>query len=127
MEETHQTRADPWILFCGHHTDPGNVALHLLAWVAFWGGLLLGLVHLDPAWLLLSLAAGPLCHLGHFLFEKEDSGPGRPMLLELIPFHVGRMVLRTLTGRYVEDIAEARAHRQTVALLSFWKPNTELH
>ena len=126
MEETRTRRHDAWIAFCCDHSDPGNIALHLLAWAAFWGGLLLGLMHQDPSWLLATLAAGPLARLGHELFEQETALEEVLPLAGWIPWHVGRMVFRVLIGRYADDVAAARSHRENLVLLAFWRA-AEVH
>ncbi|GEM_PF-5920494 len=105
MDETH-TRQLAWQTFCKHHTEPGNLALHLLGFALFWGGLGLTLLHQDAIWLFAVILSGPIATLGHQLFEADVPASAAPPGHPWVPRYVGRMIWRICTGEYADDVQQ---------------------
>ncbi len=104
MDETHTGR-DGWATFCKHHSEPGNLALHLAGFALFWGGLSLAVLHQDATWLFALVLSGPLATLGHQLFEPDVPAASAPPGHPWVPRYVGRMLFRIGTGEYADDLA----------------------
>lgn len=99
---------DPWDRFVLRHQKPGNLAVHFVSMLCFYGGPVAALAAGDAWYLAYFFASGLIGGLGHYLFDD-----GRVDLRELtsrpeVPHYVVVMFWRILRGRYAEDTRRAR-------------------
>lgn len=97
-----------WDRFVLRHQKPGNLAVHFVSMLCFFGSPVAALAARDARYLAFFFASGLIGGLGHWLFDD-----GRVDLRELtsrpeVPHYVVVMFWRLLTGRYAEDTRLAR-------------------
>jgi hypothetical protein len=97
---------DYWDVFVLKHQHPINIFLHILGIFIFYG-LLFSAWKLQNFWLLLALPLTQIVGLtGHFLFEQSHIDLQDAVFSWRASRCLGRMLLRTLIGKYGEDIRQ---------------------
>ena len=104
-----------WEAFCLRHSKPGNLWLHFVSFLCFWGGPVLAWVKWNPWWLLPFFASGLIGVLGHALFKDGEVSTREATYQVTVPFLVTWMFLRILLGRYGGDLARARAKQAALS------------
>jgi len=106
-----------WETFILRHQKPGNLAVHFVSWLMFFGGPLIALLTFNPWWLSLFLLSGATGAAGHFIFG--DSGVSlREATSNLsVPVFVSRMFWDLLRGKYWSQVQEAQRKAQGLGLI----------
>jgi len=98
-----------WERFVVRHTARGNLVVHGVSFVFFWGGPVAALAAWDWRYLILYVVSGPLGALGHHLFEDGDVSVREATFQPAVPFYVTVMFWKLARGRWGDEIARARA------------------
>ena len=97
-----------WERFVVRHTAPGNLVVHAVSFVLFWGSPLVALVAWDWRWLVGYVVSGPLGAAGHWLFEDGDVSVREATFQPAVPIYVAIMFWKLLRRQWREEIAKAR-------------------
>jgi len=106
---TEPAPLSPWDLFVLRHRKTGNLWVHLLSFVVFWGGLAAALALWNPGGLLVFAASGPIGAAGHYIFDDGGVSLHEATSSPMVVFYVTVMFYRIARGRYAADIAAADA------------------
>jgi len=98
----------PWDRFVLRHTKPGNLAVHALSSLLFFGTPILALVLWSP-WPLLGFAiSGWVGAAGHRIFKDGGVSLREATAQPEVPYFVLVMFWRIARGVYAQDIARAQ-------------------
>ena len=110
--------ATEWDRFVIRHRKPGNLAVHLVSFILFWGGPIAAWALWDARWLIAFFASGPVGALGHFVFRDGRVDLRETTSRPTVVFYVTRMFWRLLRGTYFDDVRAAEAKLAVPALRS---------
>jgi hypothetical protein len=112
---------DYWDIFILKHQHPINITLHILGIFVFYGLLFTSWIQHNP-WLLLALPLSQITGLiGHLLFERSHVDIQDAVFSLRASRCLGLMLLRTLQGKYREDI------HQRLEILQQYQAQSEPH
>ncbi len=100
-----------WERFVLRHTQPGNLAVHFVSLLLFFGSPLVALIAWSPWPLLGFVFSGAVGTLGHVLFRDGAVSVRESTSQPEVPYYVVRMFWLLARGRYAGEIAAARAKR----------------
>lgn len=64
-----RTKLSPWEFFVLRHTKPGNLVVHFVSFLMFWGGLAAAFVRREPLWLIPFFLSGIFAAPAHWYFD----------------------------------------------------------
>lgn len=94
---------DPWDRFVLRHQRPGNLVIHFVSMLCFYGGPALALLAWNPWWLAAFFASGLLGAFGHWAFDDGPVSLREMTSQPEVPGFVVRMFWRMLRGEYARD------------------------
>jgi len=97
-----------WDLFVLRHAKRGNLILHFVSWLMFFGGPLLALLSWNAWWLTLFLASGAVGAAGHYVFKDSGVSLREATSTPGVPLYVSRMFVLIARGEYAEEVRRAR-------------------
>jgi N-acyl-D-aspartate/D-glutamate deacylase len=100
---------DYWDVFVLKHQHPGNIAMHMLGVIIFYGFLLIAAVSRDWRWLLALPLSQIVGLIGHFLFERTYIDGKDAIFSVRASRCLNRMFIRVLMGHYKEDLQNVRS------------------
>lgn len=100
-----------WPAFVLRHRHPGNLVVHAISAVLFWGFPWIALVTGDPRWWIGFLVSGVVGAAGHYVFADGGVSLREATSQPEVPWYVLRMFWRIARRRYAEDVAHAEALR----------------
>ncbi|MBI4345671.1 MAG: hypothetical protein HY553_02375 [Elusimicrobia bacterium] len=99
---------DDWTRFVLRHQHPGNLAVHFVSMLWFYGGPPAAVLDRDARWLLLFFASGFLGGLGHWWFDDGRVDWREMTSRPEVPHYVVIMFWRIFTGKWPQDTERAR-------------------
>ncbi len=99
---------DAWDLFVLRHTKPGNLAVHFVSFLMFFGAPVLALLTWDPWWLLAFFLSGGVGAAGHYAFDDAGVSLREATSTPTVPFFVAIMFYKLARRTYWADVAAAR-------------------
>jgi hypothetical protein len=101
----------PWERFVLRHTHRGNLALHFVSMLMFFGAPVVALVLWSPWPLLAFMTSGLVGTAGHYLFRDGTVSARESTSQPEVPYYVLRMFWLLARGRYAHEVAAAQAKR----------------
>lgn len=98
-----------WDQFVLRHTKPGNLAVHFVSAVMFYGAPVAAVLTWDPWWLAAFALSGVVGAAGHYLFDDGGVSVREATFTPAVPFFVGIMFFKLASGTYADDLATARS------------------
>jgi hypothetical protein len=98
-----------WEYFVVRHCTRGNLLVHFVSFVVYWGSLSMLLLTRDPHWLLVWVPSGLIGTLGHYVFEEGTVSAKEAAFSPAVPFYVTIMFWRILRGTYFDEVRLVKA------------------
>lgn len=108
-EVAWRARLSAWDFFVLRHRKPGNLLVHFVTFVIYWGSPVVAWWTWNPWWLLGLPLSGALAAPSHWLFDDGGVSVREATWDPAVPFYVTIMFWRMARGLYREDIARAEA------------------
>ena len=105
-----------WEAFALRHHSRGNLWMHLVSFIAFWGGLVMALVTWQPWWLAVWACSGTIGTAGHYLFDDGSVSVKEAAFSPAVPFYVGIMFVRIARGTYFDEVRDIQARHGVAAI-----------
>lgn len=101
-----------WDHFVLRHQKPGNLVVHFISMLMFYGGPLLAVWRWDWRWFVPFFLSGILGAIGHYAFGDGGVRVRETTSSPVVPLYVPWMFIRIACRRYHEDTARARRSYQ---------------
>lgn len=98
-----------WERFVLRHTKPGNLAIHFLSMLLFYGSPLVALIAWSPWPLVGFVISGAVGTAGHYLFRDGTVSVRESTSQPEVPYYVVVMFWKIARGEYAAEIERARA------------------
>jgi hypothetical protein len=99
----------PWDLFVLRHRKPGNLVVHFVSALLFFGTPVAALVLMQP-WLLEGFfSSGMVGAAGHYVFKDSGVSVREATVATEVPYFVLVMFYKIARGTYAADIERAMA------------------
>jgi hypothetical protein len=110
-ELSKENRGDltDWDVFVLRHRKRGNLAVHAVSCVCFFGGLLMAALTGKPVYLLAFFSSGIIGAAGHYLFKDGGVSVREATVQQTVPIYVVRMFWKLAWGTYQADVDQALA------------------
>ncbi len=99
----------PWQHFVLRHTKPGNLAVHALSAVCFFGGPPMALITWNPWWLAPFLVSGLIGAAGHHLFDDGGVNAREATSQPEVPGYVLIMFWMLARGQWWNEVEGVRS------------------
>ena len=97
-----------WDRFILRHQNPGNLFIHFISWLMFFGGPLLAIWKWNFWYLGLFFTSGWMGAFGHFVFKDSGVSLKEATSSAMVPVYVTRMLWSLLKGDYWSQVERAR-------------------
>lgn len=98
-----------WERFVLRHTRPGNLAIHFVSMLLYFGSPLVALLLWSPWPLVGFVVSGVVGTSGHYLFRDGSVSVRESTARPEVPYYVVVMFWKIARGEYGREIAAARA------------------
>lgn len=99
---------DAWDLFVLRHSKRGNLVIHFVSFLVYYGALIGLAVTWNPWWIVGLFVSGAIGSSGHYLFDDGGVKLREATFSPQVVFFVTIMFWRLARGVYFDDIAAAR-------------------
>lgn len=99
---------ESWWPFVRKHTHPGNLAIHWLSFMLFYGVPIFAVLKLDFRLLILWPLSSFVGFAGHLIFERQDISLSDTVYSSKTMRCINRMFLRMVLGKYKRDLSSIK-------------------
>lgn len=116
-----QAALTPWDLFVLRHRHPGNLAVHFVSALMFFGTPIAAAATRNPWWLIGFFSSGMVGVFGHYAFKDSGVSLREATVATEVPYFVLVMFYKIARGSYRRDVdaALAKAARAGDAVVAF--------
>ena len=99
---------EEWDVFVLRHRNPGNLFVHFVSWLMFFGGPFAAVMTKNPYYLLLFFASGAVGAFGHYCFRDSGVSLKEATSSAKVPVFVTKMFWLLMTRQYWKQVEDAR-------------------